>query len=453
MTPDPASGRRLSYGPRSPAVGERGAQTRQRIVECTHELLSERGYHDTTVDDIAMRAGISRAALYQYFPGKGAIFEELANECGGALFRLIGRLGPLGPTAVGFDNLHWWLGEWSWIYDKYATMFMQWSQVSVSDRDLRPMVGQFVADYSSRVADRLRQSGVEGIDRQGIARTLMLTVHRLNEFRHRLPDFGLEAAHVVDAAAVTLQLVLFPTTPPSVLYDSQILSANDPFLARRLPAGGEAPSVPGTAPLTDLGPRALKTAESILTAASQTIAARGSHAASIDDIVGAAGVARGTFYRYFRDKADLVRVLAAQAGSELSQVADELAGFGPELGSPAGLKPWVHRYIAVRRRHAGAIRIWAEGGVGDDAVDAVGRDLVLRSSAAMHAALTHRLRHAPISQVGPALSTIALVLVVMLEQAPLAYVSRREVIEQDLDSLVSDAISRVVRALVPTESG
>src|SRR3979490_958166 len=42
--------------------------------------------------------------------------------------------------------------------------------------------------------------------------------------------------------------------------------------------------------------------QSILTVARDVFARRGYHAAKIDDIVAAAGIARGTFYLYFEDK-------------------------------------------------------------------------------------------------------------------------------------------------------
>src|SRR5580658_10766597 len=42
--------------------------------------------------------------------------------------------------------------------------------------------------------------------------------------------------------------------------------------------------------------------QQILTVARDVFAKRGYHAAKIDDIVAAAGIARGTFYLYFEDK-------------------------------------------------------------------------------------------------------------------------------------------------------
>ena len=130
--------RRDGYWPASPVVGRRGARTRQRIVVETLKLFETQGFHSTSVDAIAKAAGTSRATLYQYFESKDQIFVELLDECGAALMRVVRRLGALGPTSEGFDNLHWWLGEWAWVYDKYATMFVQWASIDTPDTDPRP---------------------------------------------------------------------------------------------------------------------------------------------------------------------------------------------------------------------------------------------------------------------------------------------------------------------------
>src|SRR4030081_2368529 len=135
--------RRASYGPSSPEVGARGASTRTRITEVSLELFGRLGYFDTSVDAIAKAAGVSRAALYQYFHGKDEIFLELLNECGSALFRVARRIGQLGPDEVGFDNLNWWLGEWSRVFEKYSTIFVKWPAIPPSDTKVRPETTRF----------------------------------------------------------------------------------------------------------------------------------------------------------------------------------------------------------------------------------------------------------------------------------------------------------------------
>src|ERR1700733_10032346 len=143
MTTQPTL-RRASYGPTSPMIGERGARTRERIVSETLALFGSIGFHETTVRDISEAANISRATLYQYFESKEEIFVELLDECGGALLKVIRRIGPLGPTAEGFENLYQWLVEWTEVYNKYGTLFVQWANVDMPGSAVGGMVSNFL---------------------------------------------------------------------------------------------------------------------------------------------------------------------------------------------------------------------------------------------------------------------------------------------------------------------
>lgn len=55
-------------------------QRRQEILQTTLQLFGQAGYTGTTMDDIAHRLGLSKAALYQYFKSKEEIFASLVRE-------------------------------------------------------------------------------------------------------------------------------------------------------------------------------------------------------------------------------------------------------------------------------------------------------------------------------------------------------------------------------------
>ena len=53
-------------------MASKGAKenTKNRIIESAKKLFAEQGYQKTTVIDISKQAGLSEAALYEYFQGK-----------------------------------------------------------------------------------------------------------------------------------------------------------------------------------------------------------------------------------------------------------------------------------------------------------------------------------------------------------------------------------------------
>jgi len=59
--------------PLSPHVRRKRRQRRAAILTAALEAFRQRGYHATTLDDIAGRVGVGKTALYHYFPDKEAI--------------------------------------------------------------------------------------------------------------------------------------------------------------------------------------------------------------------------------------------------------------------------------------------------------------------------------------------------------------------------------------------
>lgn len=54
-----------------------GQRTRQAILDAALALFAEKGYFGTSLRDVARVVGVRESALYNYFPGKEALFEAL----------------------------------------------------------------------------------------------------------------------------------------------------------------------------------------------------------------------------------------------------------------------------------------------------------------------------------------------------------------------------------------
>ncbi len=53
------------------------ATSRQRIVEEAARLFELRGYHETTIDDIAASVGVAKPTIYRYVRSKQQVLEEI----------------------------------------------------------------------------------------------------------------------------------------------------------------------------------------------------------------------------------------------------------------------------------------------------------------------------------------------------------------------------------------
>ena len=55
-------------------------QNRDRILEAARDLFQSQGFDETSMDEIAQRAVVSRGTLFNYFPSKEALLEGIADQ-------------------------------------------------------------------------------------------------------------------------------------------------------------------------------------------------------------------------------------------------------------------------------------------------------------------------------------------------------------------------------------
>ena len=104
------------------------------------------------------------------------------------------------------------------------------------------------------------------------------------------------------------------------------------------------------APKTSRSRRAVTRAErraEILTAARDVFTKRGYHRATVDDIVAAAGVARGTFYLYFEDKRSVFAELIDRFFSRINMAIARIVTDDPGRAVPAQVRENVQAILTV----------------------------------------------------------------------------------------------------------
>lgn len=355
----------------NPLVGARGQRTQQRILDAALRVFGEEGYHQCGIDRITKVAGCSRASFYQYFAGKEDVFRHLVGQVGRQLNASIEVLGPLTADAGGWQAIRSWIDRYADIYERFEPVFQVFQAAIESD--------EAVAGSSLRASER-NVAGIRSrLDTAALPpRQLDPVIALLLEILPRMfvdvtaihqaaPD-AYPDDRVRDALADVFHRSLFglkadvnvhpPGPPPPALEFGPVMRE----ALRRDSAGGtDSPDAP------DLNAAGRRTLQALMEAGRDVFVARGYHRTRINDVVAAAGVSHGAFYRYFQSKDQFAHLLAIQGIRRVSTALTDLptdGGIDVNAGR-AALRKWLRRYNSLQASEALMIRVWADAALHD----------------------------------------------------------------------------------------
>jgi len=97
-------------------------EVRKKIVEAAHSLFLSKGYHGTTMGEIAKRLGVTKPALYQYFPGKEDLYAAVAEYGREKLADILERSFEKGDlqngSAMLFESLVHYVPQFNGMYSE-----------------------------------------------------------------------------------------------------------------------------------------------------------------------------------------------------------------------------------------------------------------------------------------------------------------------------------------------
>lgn len=101
-------------------------EVRKKIIGAAYHLFLIHGYRGTTMDEIAGALGVTKPALYQYFPGKEDLYAAVA-ECGrqelrGILERSYQDRDIRGGSAALFDAVSRYAPQFQGMYSEMMLM-------------------------------------------------------------------------------------------------------------------------------------------------------------------------------------------------------------------------------------------------------------------------------------------------------------------------------------------
>ena len=148
-------------------------------MEATRELLDEGSFHDSTVEQVGQRAGVSRATVYQHFPSRLDLVDAMCDTfaVNPALVSIRDSVELDDPdealSATVADAARFWSSEDSILRQLYGVAAVDPAAQALVERQLRDRRGE-MQKLARRLdeAKRLRR----GVDRQeAMAQLMVLT--------------------------------------------------------------------------------------------------------------------------------------------------------------------------------------------------------------------------------------------------------------------------------------
>jgi AcrR family transcriptional regulator len=179
-------------------------ERRAGILDAALAVFSARGYHASSIDDIAREAGISKALIYEHFDSKQALYGDLLEQNADELFeRLAASLAEVGVEsgaarlATGLDAFFSFVEERR---DAWRILFRD-----VSDPETSAALDRIVEQVTGVVAALIAQDpGARSQDKDGSETAIRMLAHMLVGAVQSVANWWAEHPEVARAEAVEM---------------------------------------------------------------------------------------------------------------------------------------------------------------------------------------------------------------------------------------------------------
>jgi AcrR family transcriptional regulator len=180
---------------------------RNELLALGAEVFGQRPYDEVRIDEIAERAGVSRALMYHYFPDKRAFFAAVVRAEAERLFDATNT--PLQPGQTLFNRLR--AGVLAYVRYHEQHPHGAWAAHVGLGRSDPVLLGIDEVDNDrqmERIMSGITATVPDGLDAK-VERDLRVTVYGWLAFtfelcRRRIIDPSIDAEHVGDACAHAL---------------------------------------------------------------------------------------------------------------------------------------------------------------------------------------------------------------------------------------------------------
>ena len=177
-----------------------GSDTVERVLAAADALVAEDAFHSATMEDLAERAGVSRATVFSRFGSKVGVLEALSTRCaGGPEMAAIRAALELDDPVASLDAL---IVASSNLWERQGYILIQLKAIVVLEPEASVLIDAQRDDQRDAVERVARGLARESLLREGwAAPRAAAALHALTSvetFLELRREYGLSLARVVD---------------------------------------------------------------------------------------------------------------------------------------------------------------------------------------------------------------------------------------------------------------
>jgi AcrR family transcriptional regulator len=146
-------------------------QRRVQLLEIARDMFAERGFHKTSMDDLALAAGVTKPVLYQHFKSKRALYCELLELVGAQLLGELGRA--TAQASSGREQVERGLAAYfGWVATNPSAFRLMFGASMRNDAEFATIVEQTIA-AAVQAVEPLIDIAISGEQRQVLANAIV----------------------------------------------------------------------------------------------------------------------------------------------------------------------------------------------------------------------------------------------------------------------------------------
>jgi AcrR family transcriptional regulator len=124
---------------------------REQILDVSVQVFAQRGFHSTSMNDVAEAAGVTKPVLYQHFDSKQDLYLALIDEAGNRLRTAISK-AVVGATNGKMQTEAGFKAYFRWVSDDHDAFLLLFGSRASRDEESTKAIRRITAEAAQAIA-------------------------------------------------------------------------------------------------------------------------------------------------------------------------------------------------------------------------------------------------------------------------------------------------------------